>query len=453
MSDLPEGAELVVERLHLNNEKPKYGYYYVCPQSRTLFWLDEYKMSNELTDLKGVKSEEHKKYAVEVEYWTHCELFPHEKRVHQHLFDELRSLTLHAITELLTARTPLSPFSLDELMSICQVLEYVRVDDREGKAGLRCQYSMCILSRYLRMFAESKFVNFHGQKGARLRVNQSIYCKGGQRSYLFHVANILMLGAPDVHMKSLKNIWVDDMLNQVPWKQFVTTLNREWQDYTLYSTIILTANVAFLALPDVTLQGQPSTQTVAQMISFVSTVTSLGSLILSLIMVRQNRIKGHEKVEEAREFMENMANSVLGVDMVAIMYSLPFGFLMWSVISFVIAFAFVAFNGAGTATRILVGVILGLTGNMVLWVVYVSIGSSLSSKSEEKKETRNGLVAGPGGQGQHAASPRRPLLSGIIGRRGTADVENQGAGRPVAVAQGNGGASAHLRYPPTRSRG
>ncbi len=64
------------------------------------------------------------------------------------------------------------------------------------------------------------------------------------------------------------------------------------------STVLLNANVAFLAIPSVD-PGSNNNRTAAQIVSYISIVTSTGSIIIGLLLIRQYRVKPRETVEEA----------------------------------------------------------------------------------------------------------------------------------------------------------
>jgi len=55
--------------------------------------------------------------------------------------------------------------------------------------------------------------------------------------------------------------------------------------------VILNANVAFLALP--------SDNTLAKSLSFISTVTSVGVVVIGLMLIRQSQRKDQDSVEQA----------------------------------------------------------------------------------------------------------------------------------------------------------
>jgi hypothetical protein len=83
--------------------------------------------------------------------------------------------------------------------------------------------------------AHARFFNFHGEVGARLNVNETVYNVSNRpASVLFHITSWLLFRAPNFHMETLRTIWVDQTINYVPWTKFLENLNSEWQELVLY---------------------------------------------------------------------------------------------------------------------------------------------------------------------------------------------------------------------------
>jgi hypothetical protein len=115
--------------------------------------------------------------------------------------------------------------------------------------------------------------------------------------------------------------------------------------------VLLTANVSFLAIPsvDTTNQGQSANpvRSFAQISSYVSSVAAFGSIIMALLLMRQNSTKSRDKAEEAvglnyaswismnlmtnlqNTFLVGVSESLLGLEGLVIMYSLPYALLIW----------------------------------------------------------------------------------------------------------------------------
>ena len=91
---------------------------------------------------------------------------------------------------------------------------------------------------------------------------------------------------------------MDKVVNRIMWRRFIANLNNDWAGlalsvsscffffgrgvpYIRQATVVLNANVAFLALT--------GDNAVAKSFSFVSTVTSVGVVLIGLILVRQSQ--------------------------------------------------------------------------------------------------------------------------------------------------------------------
>jgi hypothetical protein len=74
--------------------------------------------------------------------------------------------------------------------------------------------------------------------------------------------------------------------------------------------VLLNANVAFLSIQTVDNSGVASrTRSAAQIASYVSTIASLGSVILALLLVRQYRTKGIvDATHVVRQYYSYFAN-------------------------------------------------------------------------------------------------------------------------------------------------
>lgn len=120
--------------------------------------------------------------------------------------------------------------------------------------------------------------------------------------------------APNVHLRALGEMWVDQKLSKPVWSGFIDKLSQEWKSLTLYvgvtslqnrrlqnlqATVLLNANVAFLAIQSIDKTQKWEHRSSAQIASYASTVFSVGSIILGLLLDRQNRTKGRETALDA----------------------------------------------------------------------------------------------------------------------------------------------------------
>ena len=179
-----------------------------------------------------------------------------------------------------------------------------------------------------------------GFPGARLSNNQSV--RGNHpksfdpfttkhRTYFFFVINILLFDAPKSYLLKVEDIYVDKVVKTRSWKVFTTEMTDEFKEYILYGTVLLNANVAYLSIPTVqSNQLFPELWTSsASMVSTISMILSLGSIIMGLLLVKQQR-KGGQYADEAVTFLETRGHLTRGSEMLAILLSLPYIFLMFA---------------------------------------------------------------------------------------------------------------------------
>ena len=162
-----------------------------------------------------------------------------------------------------------------------------------------------------------RFIHFHGQKTSRQSRYRSIYKDSyHKRTKIFRLISLILFFAPDVHLRELERVWTDELIIEDIWCQKLVS---EWVELVLYvsysvpfsvflkfkksitltlqhrqSTVLLAANVAFLAIPGVIVvpsEGwiKPSP---AQIASSMSLVFSIGGIIAGLLLIRRIRAIG-----------------------------------------------------------------------------------------------------------------------------------------------------------------
>ena len=105
---------------------------------------------------------------------------------------------------------------------------------------------MCLAAYY-------RYVNFHGQREARLSSDQTIYGFQPMRTYLIKTMSILFFYAPELHLSGahdrrvlfvyadsqigLESVYTDYVIVYHRWVEFITKVRSEWTEFTLYASI------------------------------------------------------------------------------------------------------------------------------------------------------------------------------------------------------------------------
>ncbi|KIJ63434.1 hypothetical protein HYDPIDRAFT_29676 [Hydnomerulius pinastri MD-312] len=394
----PGHVELVID-VSYDATTDRCHYYFVAHDELLVFWTDVFKPDGIFYGVKGVVAIDHIRYAIETQYWTHCELYPNHVTIKKTIVEDLQAMLLHAASEGILADDSLAPFSVSELQ---QLLDLVSKIGDSARVEGNDSYLMCIIARLMRLFTRLKFINFYGQSGARLNADQSLYNRFSDEatspsakpststtpnrhhssvptpptipySPLVTILDPVLFKAPSAHVKQLRRIWVDHTINILRWRSFIGTLGNEWNGFTIYVRIVhpplarrlllfpplpplisllLAVDVSFLAIPE--MSGSQTIQTTAQVAIYLSTLSAVGSLITSVLLTNQSRGMVLESADKAASYMLKMAQSSVGLDALGIMYSLPFGLIMWGMIFFVVALSLIVFGMGDPAPRVVV---------------------------------------------------------------------------------------------------
>ena len=95
--------------------------------------------------------------------------------------------------------------------------------------------------------AHNKFVNFHGQKCARLDADTYVFGEDRWENHIiFKVTNILLFGSLKEHALRLRRVWANHIIIQPRWKDFVTRVTDELSRYTIFVRAVYLLPTTFL---------------------------------------------------------------------------------------------------------------------------------------------------------------------------------------------------------------
>lgn len=95
--------------------------------------------------------------------------------------------------------------------------------------------SSCNRITYYAVVARDRFLHFYGQHGARLSRQQSVHGKmKNPRTIVIKIFSPFLFFAPDIHLRELQNIFVDEIFYRKSWRAFIEALEKGWNDFILY---------------------------------------------------------------------------------------------------------------------------------------------------------------------------------------------------------------------------
>ncbi|KAF7344557.1 hypothetical protein MSAN_01937600 [Mycena sanguinolenta] len=370
--DLAPGVDLVLDEYTYSDGTKGCQYYFVNHVGRCVFWMDngESEMFPVTAELKGMKSASHIRHELEAQYWLHCEYYPRAFEITHEIVDELRDIVLHAFGDVVTSQRTTVSWKIDDLKNMITLID--GFSKNVGKHGhKKFSGSNCLVGRLMYVFARTRVYNFHGEPGARLNVDQSVHAIVKKRTMLIKILSPLLFYAPDFHLLGLQAINTDGLIRHSGWALFVTRLNSEWEQFTLYATVVLNANMAFLSIQSVDQGGNlVPARSAAQLASYASILASIASTIIGLLLLKNHRNRDRDSAADAATFMFNRTHPRLGLETLAILYSLPYAMLIWSMVSFLAAFSFMCFQNSNLLTRTLVAVVWTAVAALILWCVF-----------------------------------------------------------------------------------
>ncbi|KAH9985510.1 hypothetical protein BJV77DRAFT_113135 [Russula vinacea] len=285
---------------------------------------------------------------------------------------------MHGCVDVITSKSSTLPYDKDEMRGMIQLVQAAK----NAEGGLA--YYTAGITRLLSFFAHWRFLYFHGQRHARLIRDKSVYDKPKhERSLLITILSPLLFLAPEVHLLEMDRLWTDEVIIETAWKNAMSKLLGEWTDIILWSTVMLTANVGFLAIPGVVLSNLSGTNITAasqvviftspsQIASSLSVLASIGSIMIGLLLVRHNRTKQKEDPAGASTYLFHSSHRIFGLEPMAIIFSLPWALLMWSMVIFFIALLLFCFSISNAPTRIFVAIMSVLMAALIGWGVWTA---------------------------------------------------------------------------------
>ncbi|KAL1745620.1 hypothetical protein HDZ31DRAFT_81803 [Schizophyllum fasciatum] len=295
------------------------GYYFVHHETRAVFWFDDMPAwAIPQCAWVQVAAAAHLRHAIQSQYWSHCAYFPDCRLCDRALIHELHATITHVYgDQLVYTQSIAGPWGreqLDRMMSLIGTLSDF------GGAGIGCAR---IVFEFLAEHSNQRFVLFHGQPAVRFKADKSQYAPEELPSSLgFRIARVLLFYVTDVYIRDLDDLGRDSPLQNHEWQAFMEKAMTEWQEITLYASILL---------------------------------------------LRRHRTRAVQDNMEALSYLADQYDEETGYGLLAIFYSLPFACLMYSTIAFFSAFLLMGFKRCTVAQA---GALAGLVVVAICVVIW-----------------------------------------------------------------------------------
>ncbi|KAI9067010.1 hypothetical protein FKP32DRAFT_1684141 [Trametes sanguinea] len=346
--------------------------YYMCdPEEEEIFWLQECHIDWVVEEENFPSYDrEHLKHALSQAYWFHVHMFPHEKPLSQQSLQELISILNYHLYDRETSRTSNAPYGADDLHRFVEL--FSRIKPRSG--DVVSEYDMAAVARMKTLLCGDQFRHYHGTKWARLDSNRSVHHDTSlivhNHTWWFYVTSWLLFWTPSIYIKRIDEMWLDQKINHQPWRKFISELQEDWTASITPSTVILGANVGFLAIQSVDQGGNMVPhRSAGQIISYISTLLTIGNIIACTVLARQHRPSRHRHAEDALNYLLSRASEKWQAELLAIVLSIPTAFFVWGLLAFSAAILWDCFDATTISTRAAVGAASLFTALLIILVV------------------------------------------------------------------------------------
>ncbi|GJE94016.1 hypothetical protein PsYK624_101840 [Phanerochaete sordida] len=380
------------ERRAGKHSGPEWGYYFASSKRRTVFWVDPIRLADIIAGCpRSVPTNDHLNLIREAQYWYHVQMFPAGHVVEPAVISELSGLLACAYTDTITSTTSTSPYSTEKLRLISRVLDTVKegqdvqttwtpampmpLGDVESVRpdGEKSAQTAWIVARFMSVFKRDMFLHYYGQDGARLNRNQSVRCVERPRPrYIFLLVSSFLFYMPYVYKKKLDEVFVDTLLNEEHWMQFLDSLRKDWELTVTPSTVLLGANVVFLAISSIDSASQAPHWSPGQIMIYVSTVLNLASYLVCWILLQRHAPHIGSSTLAGIIYLKRREQCVFGLEADAVVFSLPSAFFTWSMLVFCAAIVWTCLAKSNLATRLIVAAVLAVIAFSLVVVLQVS---------------------------------------------------------------------------------
>lgn len=252
-----------------------------------------------------------------------------------------------SVTSTVSLSVDLLENALDKFPEACDDRDYINI----------------FAGRHLSEIFFERSYNLYGTPYARMDRRQSRYFEPQPEKpqsvlgFILHMFSLaFILGEAGSIQRTLRETWVDRTVLMEAWLYVLRDVQEEWDSKASMATVLLAANMAFLAInqlggdtSDNGSKGGNDLPVFSQVFSVTSTLFSLGSIMSGMILKHQHRAfaSGGCNSMHMENYMRAYAADEIGTYCTALLFSMPFGMFLWSLLLFisgVLSFSFARFS-------------------------------------------------------------------------------------------------------------
>ncbi|KAI0760193.1 hypothetical protein C8Q74DRAFT_1294581 [Fomes fomentarius] len=378
LDEISEHPELVLEHievgLHLmvDDENDHLGCYYLADKVKEeVFWLEDVD-EGFMNKFEGVSilSQEHLTLIARHFYWEHVIMFPHGRQYPLGRFADLQAELNYWILDRELSPTSTVPYSSEDIYRFIQILRDVRSLQSEERTPTPYVIVFAALKSSM---AHERFIRYHGERYAQLDDNRSVHDPLDTESSLwFKIIIPLLFFTPHNYGERLRILYLDKKVNYTVWRKFIAELGEDWRNSIIPSTVILSANVGFLAIQSV--DKDQANRSAGQVVSYISLILSIGNIFACAILSGILHRSLHQTASDAAQYLTGRMETNYGREKLAIVLSIPTVFFLWGLLTFLISIVWLCFSDTGITTRLVIGLTIVVSALCIGTVIHTGRG-------------------------------------------------------------------------------
>ncbi|KAG1786873.1 uncharacterized protein HD556DRAFT_1247696 [Suillus plorans] len=327
---MPPSSELFIE---LDESPLSCAYYFVDHDTRRIFWIEQ--TSTELLDMGMIVSDSHRDIALERLYWVHVEFFPMHiyAQLPPQMVDDLIGVMSHGAADRMTSRSSTFPYTAERCSQMLQLLSLQRGRALDG-------HTLCFVARLWGAIENQRFLTYYGQEHAQLdRLQIMTPEEDLDHQWVKTIANLALWGIPDRFFFELHELFANEQVFVDQWEIFMTTCVSEWHtaviwvrtflincgrrhDRSFYSATILSCLLSRASLSS----------------ALPAILSASGSLAVGSILLLKHHGLEDATASFAARYLRAAKSRSIGMLPSAIVFSLPKGLYLWSIVFMVAHF-------------------------------------------------------------------------------------------------------------------
>ncbi|KAL1748765.1 hypothetical protein HDZ31DRAFT_79381 [Schizophyllum fasciatum] len=366
-------------------------YYLAAPRHESIFWLETWNINWFLQESQAQLEDHTVGLFLKYQFYKHWDNFPDIQKLTTRQIRRMQLTVDNALADVTFSKTSTINYSADRLDSMKGMLDRLlsrhersekasqgrkerrmQGRTREGRKELRkldpTVEGEWLPGRMMQQIYHDQFLNLYGQHGARVDRLQSVFGKHpdfARQSWFIMIFGALLFMAPCHHLDELNRMWVDRTLARGVWKKRVGILLGEWAQQRVLVSCALCLCVPFIDnLPD----------GISKISCFLSAISSSASFVLITVLERRiSRIEKNVELGASQKWLLRMNNERIGLEILAVLLGLPYGFTFWSIIFFCVAFLSYCLRDVTSSTGMTVSAFFGVHIAVVFWALWISL--------------------------------------------------------------------------------